>query len=249
MKTTTTNSENVDAPLALPGREAEESRARVLHGACRDLQRKSLSNAIQLGGLLTGLKSELKNATPRRNWEAYVHDHLGIEPRTARNYMRLHAEASQIDTLGHLMKSETISEIGIRDALDHLAELAKAAKAEAAASKSTSHSKKTKSGSSTETPRPPSLRLADGSHINLHRSQWVDGLVSLNSIQSWMSRVSPGSEDQEATKLEARSQRVVFHVAAGINRAWGKAQADTAAELVKSSLDVIQSLLNDLTKQ
>lgn len=88
---TTTNPENAAAPLALPGREAEEAKARELHGAWRDLRRKSLCTAIQLGGILTALKAELKDATPKRNWEPYVRDHLGIEPRTARNYMRLHS--------------------------------------------------------------------------------------------------------------------------------------------------------------
>lgn len=242
-------SENSASLLALPGREADEAKVRELHGIWCDLRRKCLFTVIQLGRILRELKADLKKTTPRRNWEPYVREHLGIEPRTARNYMRLHAEASQVETLGQLMKSETISEIGIREALDHLAELDKAAKADSDSTKATRGSRKTKSGASTEASTPPSLRLADGSLIDLHRSQWAEGLVSLHSIESWIKRASAGSEDREAMSLEARRQSVVFHIAAGINRACGKVQSDTATELAKSSLDVIQSFLNNLTKQ
>ncbi len=248
MKSLSTNYEDPDAPLALPGREVEESKVRELHEVWRDLRRRSLMTAIQLGSLLSELKASLRDVIPKRNWEPYVRDHLGIEPRTARNYMRLHAAASHVDTLGELLRSETVSDIGIREALDHLAELAKAAKAEATESKSSDGSGKKKSGASTETSTPPSLRLADGSLIDLRRSQWAEGLVSLHSIELWMNHVSPGSEDREPMKLQARRQRVVFQIAAGINRVCGKGQTDTAAELAKSSLEVVQTLLNDLTK-
>jgi len=245
LKMSNTITKNESESLALPGREAEESMVRELHTEWLDLRRKSLRVVIQLGGILTRLKAELKNATPKRNWESYTRNHLKIEPRTARNYMRLYRQASEIDTLGKFLKSETVSEIGIREALDFLAELAKAAKAESNASKSTSGSRKMQS----EADKQHSLMLADGSLIDLNRSHWADGLVSLHMVESWMNRANSSSNDQGSMKLEARRQRAVVRIAAEINRVCGKAQPDAAAELAKSSLEVIRTLLSDLTKQ
>ena len=231
--------------LVLPGREADESKVRELHAQWLDLRRKSLAAVIELGGILTELKAELKKAMPKRNWEPYVRDHLGIEPRTARNYMRLHRKASEHDNIGKLLNSETVSEIGIREMLDYLAELDKAAEEGSSSSKGRGGSGKTKPKA---TPGP-ALLLADGSKLDLERVHWSDGPISIRSVEAWMKRESPGSDDRAARQLVARRQRVVVPIVAGVNRACGKAESDAAAELVDSAFDVIRTLLKNSSKK
>jgi hypothetical protein len=226
--------------LALPGREAEESEVRKLHTEWSGFQRTSLEVAIKTGGILAVLKADLRKITPKRNWESYVRNHLGIEPRTASNYMRIFHKSSNPDTINLLQKSETISEIGIRDALNILAELNKSASGEAG-SKNDTNRKSSNTG-------PPPFRLADGSSIELKRLQWADGLISRRSLESWISRINQGDHDPNAQKIEARRQRAVVQIAAGINRACGKAKPEIAAQLVDSSFNVIRTLMAESKK-
>ena len=111
--------------LSIPGRENDEAQVKELIGEWLDLRRRSLAIAMKLGRILTDLKAELKTARPRRFWEPYVRDHLGVHPRTASNYMRIWREASDLDKLGKNLESETISDMGIREVLDLLADARK----------------------------------------------------------------------------------------------------------------------------
>jgi hypothetical protein len=227
----------------LPGCEAQESQVRELHAEWMSLRRKSLLVAFQLGGILEHLKAALKEESPKRRWEPYVRGHLGIEPRTASNYMRIHCEASTIDGIGELLKSETISEMGIREALDILADLKKAHGSSKNQQDADRNSKAKKEGGSQKAAGQPPLQLVDGSRIKIDRLQWIDGLVPRSAIESWMSEVAADSTDPKSGKIEARRQRVVIQIAAGINRACGKAEPSTAIELVESSLDAIRMIL------
>lgn len=242
-KVSEASAENAGEQLALPGHEAEESEVRELHGVWLDVRRKSLGIAIQLGRILTKLKAELKTAIPKRNWEPYVRDHLGIEPRTARNYMRLFKKSSSIETLGKILKSETVSEIGIRDALELLAEHDKAGKEKSTSPKSYTGSEKSQSGVK-GSPRP-NIQLADKSLIDLKKSRWVDGLIPLRSIESWVTHASSECDDKESVKVESQRQRAVVQIAAGINRACGKASPEKATEIAKASLEAVRQILTD----
>jgi hypothetical protein len=228
---------------ALPGCEGQEAQVRELHTEWIGLRRKSLRVAFQLGRILMHLHAALKEASPKRRWEPYVRDHLGIEPRTASNYMRIHREASCFASAGELLRPETISEMGIREALDILADLKTANgsnKNQQAADLDLKA--KNESGSQKAAGQPP-LQLVDGSQINLERLHWIDGLVPRSAIESWMSETAADSADPERGKIEARRQRVVIQIAAGINRACGKAEPSAAMELVDSSLDAIRMIL------
>lgn len=227
--------------LAIPGREAEESEARKLHDDWLGHQRKSLGLAVKLGGILNSLKPDV----PHGKWEAYVGQHLGIEPRTARNYMRLHREASNINTIANLSKTETISDLGIRAALDLLADLKKASKSAAEGSNEDGDSGKRKSSASDIAAGPPPLRLADGRNVDLKQLKWIDGPISRRSIESWIDRSSPDAGDPKATKVEARRQSAVVQIAAVINRACGRAKPEAATELINSSLEVIRTLMRE----
>lgn len=228
---------------ALPGYESQESQVRELHAKWLSLRRNSLQVAFQLGRILACLKAELKKASPKRRWEPYVRDHLGIEPRTASNYMRIHREASTLDSIGKLLQPEMISEMGIREALDNLADLKTANGSNKNQQAADLDSKAKKEGGSQKAAGQPPLRLVDGSQINLERLHWIDGLVPRSAIESWMSEAVADSTDPKSGKIVAKRQRVVIQIAAGINRACGKAEPSAAIELVESSLDAIRMIL------
>lgn len=228
---------------ALPGCEAQESQVRELHAEWLGLRRNSLQVAIQLGGILVHLQAALKEANPKRRWEPYVHDHLGIEPRTASNYMRIHREASTLDSTGKLLQPEMISKMGIREALDILADLKTANGPKKSQQDADRDSKAKKEGGSQKDAGQPPLRLVDGRQINLERLHWIDGLVPRSAIESWMSETAADFNDPKSGKIEAQRQRVVIQIAAGINRACGKAEPSAAIELVESSLDAIRMIL------
>ena len=85
--------------------------------------------------------------------------------------------------------------------------------------------------------------MVDGSQINLERLHWIDGLVPRSAIESWMSEAVADFNNPQWGKTEAKRQRVVIQIAAGINRACGKAEPSSALELVESSLDAIRMIL------
>ena len=228
---------------ALPGCEAQESQVRELHAKWLGLRRNSLQVAFQLGRILAHLKAELKKASPKRRWEPYVREHLGIEPRTASNYMRIHREASSVASVGDLMKSETISEIGIREVLDILADLKTANGPRKSQQDASQDSKANKEGGCQKATGQPPLQLVDGSRINLERLQWSDGLVLRSLIESWLSEAAIDCADPNRVKIEARRQRIVIHLAAGINRACGSVKP--SPRLIASSLDAFLMLVRE----
>ncbi len=235
--------------LAIPGKEDEESKVRKLHAELLALGRTSLEFAIEAGDILAALKTELRNAVPKRKWQPYVRDHLGIDPRTASNYMRLYRRFSDIESIGTAKRTEMISDTGIRKALDYLAEIDKAARKNSGRKKAGGDTKRSKASSSNDPIGPPPLRLADGRSLDLGQLHWKDGLISSHVIGSWLSRFEPDAADPKAEKQEARRQQAVVHIAAGINRACGRARPDVAKELAMSAIEVVQRLLEKTTAQ
>ncbi len=231
---------------ALLGCEVQESKVRELHTEWLRLIRKSLSVAIQLGRILVELKAELKKAIPKRPWEPYVRIHLGIHPRTASNYMRLSLNASTINGIGELLQSETISELGIREGLNLLTEVKKASKI-TTDQEHPEHPKHAPSarGSSamSEADEQTTLPLVDGSRINMRTIHWSDGIIPRSKIESWLTEVSPEPDNPKKRRIEARRQRAVIFIAAGINHACGNSEPTAASELVESSFEIIRAML------
>lgn len=229
---------------ALVGFEEQESLIRELHAEWLCIRRRSVQVAIKLGGILAELKAELKKSRTGTLWERYVSEHLGIDPRTASNYMRIHHEASTVNGMLGLINSEMVSEMGIREVLDYLANLKKA-------NIVTPDEQATDNGSETDeviashkAPGQPPILLLDGSQINLVKLKWKDGLVTRDAIQTWMS-ASADTTDKLTIKNEARRQRFVIQIAAEINRACGRGDKATAKELVESSLDAFRMILSN----
>jgi hypothetical protein len=199
--------------------------------------------AYRLGSKLTQLKAALKQGSPKLSWETYVEEHLGIRSRSASNYMRIHREASTLKGIAELLKSETVSEIGIREALDVLAER-KAMGGDVEPGQAVSKDMEAKlSARAQKASAQPPLQLVDGSQINLERLQWNDGLVPRSAIESWMSEAAIDCADPKRVKIEARRQRIVIHLAAGFNRACGSVTPSPG--LVVSSLDAIRMLVRE----
>jgi hypothetical protein len=244
----TPNLVKTESTQAPTGCEALEAEVRQLYAEFEGLARTTLRVAYRLGSKLTQLKAALKQGSPKLSWETYVEEHLGIRSRSASNYMRIHREASTINGIAELLKSETVSEIGIREALDVLAER-KAKGGDVEPGQAVLKDKETKlSARAHKASAQPGLRLADGRQIKMERLQWVDGLVPRSAIESWVSEVAADSADPERGKIEARRQRVVIQIAAGINRACGKAEPSSALELVESSLDAVRMILRQSPK-
>lgn len=200
---------------------------------------------MKLGCLLADLKAELKTAKPRRLWEHYVADFLGIHPRTASNYMRIWRKAADLDQIGENLKSEMISGLGIREMLDFLAETRKDLSHEVESSKNSQSSEENKTADSGKRHGDSPIQLADGSRMFLKHIHWSDGLIARKSLESWVMRVVPDAQGEGEQKLTARRQRAVIHIAAGINRACGTADSSSAAELVESAFEVILSMLRE----
>ena len=202
---------------------------------------------MKLGRILADLKAELKTAKPTRFWEPYVRDHLGIHPRTASNYMRIWREASDLDKLGKNLESETISDTGIREVLDLLADARKKL-IDVGPSENSKSPRENESTSPGKLQDPP-IDLADGSRLDMKGIRWKDGLITREALESWMGRIVMDPEGSREQKLRARRQRAVIHIAAGINRACGTADPPSAAELVESSFEDILAMLQEKSSE
>lgn len=206
-----------------------------------DLRRRSLAIAMELGCILAGLKAELKTAKPSRLWEPYVETCLGIHPRTASNYMRIWREARALDQIGNDLPSEIVSEMGIREMLDLLAETRKDVTNDTESSKSSRKDKNANLRRLEDTP----IQLADGSGMDMKHIHWSDGLITRKSLESWVMRVDSDAQDKGEQKLTTRRQRAVIYIAAGVNRACGTGDPSSAAKLVESSFEDILTMLQE----
>ncbi len=241
----TTCLEKIESTQSLDDCEQLEAGIRELHREYVSSSRTTLRLAYQLGAKLTQLKAVLKKQSLKVSWETYVHEKLQIHPRTASNYMRVFSEASTIEGgISELVNSDASSKLGIREALDILAERKAQNAVEESGNAATEEVKPTPSATPEKAHDQPALKLADGSRIKLERIQWSDGLLPRSAIESWLNEAPTDSADQQSRKIEARRQRVVIQLAAGINRACGKADSSTALELVESSLDEIRKILH-----
>jgi len=78
----------------------EVQKIRRMHKVLMESARRSLAQAIDIGGLLVRLKKKVGHG----GWGAFVEEHLKLEARTCQNYMRLFESKDQF-------KSETVSDL------------------------------------------------------------------------------------------------------------------------------------------
>jgi len=80
----------------------EVQKIRRMHKELMESARRSLAQAIDIGGLLVRLKMKVGHG----GWGAFVEEHLILEARTFQNYMRLFESKDQF-------KSETVSDLPV----------------------------------------------------------------------------------------------------------------------------------------
>jgi len=82
------------------------------HASAIAAARSAIEHAIAAGGLLAQVKAEL----PHGQWGAWLAENFAGSERTASNYMRLYRNHDRLES-----KSETVSDLTVRQALDVLA--------------------------------------------------------------------------------------------------------------------------------
>ena len=86
-----------------------------LHGELIGLFKKSVQTAVQIGGLLVDVKSEL----PHGEFSGWMSENISFSARTGRNYMKLYKNRDKVLEAGSISdaykllesKSETVSDI------------------------------------------------------------------------------------------------------------------------------------------
>ena len=247
-KSTQKSAETRSKELDISNRAAQEEKARRLHHELCSLARTSLRLAFKLGGILSDLKKEVKHG----GWESYTAEQLKIPPRTASNYMRIFRDLRNFNNLGPFLTSESVSDFGIREVLDRLADHDKAKKKteglpKTPESENPTHKKGSKKRNKTS--EFPAFELADGSRFDLRRHKWSDGLITWQDIQTWINKSRPAADDTNSIKQAARHQRAAIHLALAINQSFGKAKTDDALELMDSAIDSVRLLMQKDTSQ
>lgn len=95
------------------------TRIRTEHKAAEQSVRTALVHARAAGEALNQAKELLLSQGGEVRWLAWVDDNCGLEPRTAQGYMRIAANWKRI---GEVFNAKRISYIGVREALDSIAD-------------------------------------------------------------------------------------------------------------------------------
>lgn len=217
-------------------RSEKESRVKELANDLRNLARRNLKTCWELGRTL----QELRDDTEHGSWEKYVRGTLGIHPRTASNYLKLAREVPSIEALGVLMKSESVSDLGVREALDLLSSRS------AKLATSTPIAAKKVDGTDVPGERPASetrFSLADQSDYDFKAHGWQDGLISESRLRSRLQHPAANQAGLADTKSTARLQRFVIELAMAVNRSCGRADQSNSVRVAHLALEELKALL------
>lgn len=215
------------------------TRVKELHSQLNKLAKKSLLLAREAGEIL----SRLKDKTPHGGWEAYVEKELGMHPRTASNYMRIWRKTSSFDKIGEFLKSESVSEMGLREALDHFAK-----PKQQTSTKSDDGSPALKPCPGPKSQAHATLSLADGSQLSFKKIGWVEGPIPKVSLENSLIDLASQDEMPADKKVVARQQRFVAEIANTINRCSGKAKSDVAMKIAQPALKIVSNMISESAK-
>ncbi|MCP5536111.1 MAG: hypothetical protein H7A51_07715 [Akkermansiaceae bacterium] len=214
-------------------------RVKELHSELNKLAKKTLLLASEAGRILCRLKED----TPHAQWESYVQKELGIHPRSASNYMRVWTQLSHWETSGEFLKSESVSEMGMREALDFFTE-----QEESATTKSERPSPKVPV-KRRAAPQPHEFfSLADESKISFKKIRWKEGLISKDCLETSLSKLTSKDETPRETKTLARQQRFVAEIAASINRCAGMTRPEVATKTAQAALEIVSKMISESEK-
>lgn len=201
---------------------AEEEEIKKLHRQLIGFGHKALELAIQIGEKLQALKAKQGHG----KWGDYVENVLGIQSRTASNYLRLAQNKEE------LRKSERFADLSPTEALAELRRLKKA------------ESEEEDSESSAE---EEDFVLADGRLLKPQKLAWQDGLFGRDRIDSALKHISETPEDKDGPPT-AIQQQVFLYLASGINAGCESAEPAEAVSVVRAALKEIEVLLEDLVE-
>lgn len=218
-----------------PVSDKDVARLKEVHSKLNKLAKITFKLAREAGEILCRIKEK----TPHGKWEQYVVEELGIPPRTASNYMRIWRETSHLKGALEFVNSENISDLGIRNVLDYLAEQKKSSPPQ-----SDDNSPAPKSGPISTSQATASLSLVDGSKIPLSKIGWKAGLITASSLEEAFSEMVSQTKSHDGEKGIAREQRFIVEIAACINRRTGTANPDTASNIAQSALQKVIDLIS-----
>lgn len=182
---------STEAPLTPTSQKkaTDEARVKELHSELQALGDRALTLAMKAGKILC----KIKNDGSHGNWESYVKNDLGIHPRTASNYMRL---CSYEDEINKWMHKKSISDLGVRAALDYLAKKKKKA--------TTSHSSESSINSAHGS--DPSFTLEDNASSSKNNNAAIPSKTealekSLTNLQKRLRLVTESGEKLKSHQI------------------------------------------------
>lgn len=215
---------------------SDETRIKQLHAKIVSHARKATELARNAGEILTRLKENTKHGA----WEEYLKSTLGILPRTASNYMRLWKETKEFDDFESYLKSENLSDLGVRGTLDHLAKTNKTTTSSAKAAIVEEERKLKKKTVS-------QITLADGSLLDTRNLKSGSGLIGERELEDLLS-----TESATDPRHQAKVQRVSASLAMALKNALGSRMDSTALEVaeeaISSLLSWVQTKKNESNK-
>ncbi|MGJ8724582.1 MAG: hypothetical protein ACSHYB_08500 [Roseibacillus sp.] len=216
-------------------KESLEAEVLKIKNELKGLARKTLICAFKLGEILTILKKEAGHG----QWEGYLKSVLRICPRSARNYITIYDGLKVIPNILLLLKSESMADLGVTKALEYIREKKKEGRL---VTEEDLLKFEPKEKSKPEPKRNDSIALADGKKLSMKKLGWNDGLIRWDELIKSRLLVGGPAGDAELS-ARAQVQQMALVLIAGLNRGCGSAPKDAVAEVFKSAVEEVRSLL------